>query len=341
MPGLNIRQIATAGGTLAAIAGIGFFMQSGQTGAPQHNQSASFTLTPTPAATPAATVEPKVETPGGAPLKVTDIRLTSSQQPGTGAAVAGNTITPARNPIRAPITQPVQAPATAGDSCKIAMQADAGAAGLVNVSIKAPCLPGERLTLHHNGMMFTEITDKNGGLEITVPALAELAVFIASFKNGESAVANTIVPSLTGFERTVVQSNVDAGVSLHAYEFGAEFGQPGHISAASMGDPVATMKGEGGFLIQLGARDLPGALIAEVYTYPSAKSARDGGVGLSAEVEISADNCGKEISAQSLQTNTLGQVQVQDLEMAMPDCDAVGDFLVLKNLVNDLKVARK
>ena len=34
-----------------------------------------------------------------------------------------------------------------------------------------------------------------------------------------------------------------------------------------------------------------------------------------------------------------GAMKTQDLTLAVPGCDAVGSFLVLNNLVTDLKVA--
>ena len=38
-------------------------------------------------------------------------------------------------------------------------------------------------------------------------------------------------------------------------------------------------------------------------------------------------------------TSTAGSVFVTDLTLAMPGCEAVGDYLVLKNLVLDLNMA--
>ena len=51
------------------------------------------------------------------------------------------------------------------------------AAAMVKLKLDAACLPNERLTVHHNGMIFTEATDDKGQLNVTVPALAEEAVF--------------------------------------------------------------------------------------------------------------------------------------------------------------------
>lgn len=80
-------------------------------------------------------------------------------------------------------------------------------------------------------------------------------------------------------------------------------------------------------------------MLAEVYTFPSAKSVQDGVVDLSVEAEVTNTNCGLEIEAQTLEMTSNGQMKAHDLTLAVPDCGAIGTFLVLNNLVSDLKVA--
>ena len=48
-----------------------------------------------------------------------------------------------------------------------------------------------------------------------------------------------------------------------------------------------------------------------------------------------------EIEAQSLEIQTDGKVRTQNLTLAVPDCEATGSFLVLNNLLQDLKVAQR
>ena len=54
---------------------------------------------------------------------------------------------------------------------------------------------------------------------------------------------------------------------------------------------------------------------------------------------MTASNCGREIEAQSLEIGPDGTLKTRNLTLSVPDCDAVGSFLVLNNLVSDLKVA--
>ena len=81
------------------------------------------------------------------------------------------------------------------------------------------------------------------------------------------------------------------------------------------------------------------ALMAEVYTFPTLTSDSAGRIGLSVEAEVTAANCGRQIAAQTLQLKPGETLRSRDVTLDMPACDANGDFLVLKNLFEDLKVA--
>jgi hypothetical protein len=62
-------------------------------------------------------------------------------------------------------------------------------------------------------------------------------------------------------------------------------------------------------------------------------------VFLSVEAEVAKNNCGLEIEAQTLQTKSGNDITSRSLTVSVPDCDAAGNFLVLNNLFENLKVA--
>ena len=241
--------------------------------------------------------------------------------------------------IDEPITEmPAEEP-TPAFACDYELDAAPVAAAMVELTLTAPCMINERFTLHHNGMMFTDATNDRGFARFTVPALTENAVFIVAFGNGAGAVANAQVSGLDYYDRVVVQWEGDSGLQIHALEFGAHYGDDGHIWADAAGEIANAARGQGGFLTRHGATDIDSGYLAEVYSFPSGLAGRDGQVALSVEAEVTAANCGRDIEAQALQIGADGKLKVQELELAMPECNAVGDFLVLKNLLNDLKIA--
>ncbi|QQA42893.1 hypothetical protein [Pelagovum pacificum] len=232
-------------------------------------------------------------------------------------------------------------PAAAPMTCDSTLDASVGTAALVTLSLNAPCHPNEQLTMHHQGMLFSVITDGAGQAEVVVPALSDNAVFIAAFDEGTGAVATAQVPALVNYDRAVLQWQGDTGLQIHALEFGAGYDDPGHVWQAAARNAESGIAGEGGFLVRLGDPRGNEPLMAEVYSFPTATVRREGVVELTVEAEITPDNCGREIAAQSIQIGPDHDPDALDLTMSMPECDAVGDFLVLKNMLTDLTLASR
>ena len=339
---INPKRLITVGGTLFCAWGIGFLMQSNAQEAAPQAQGVSA---------PDVAVEPLVqnrEKTVEEPVEISEITLTSAiVMPVAPKALVDflldAPIVPAslsQNISSTPITEFPAEEEAPTFACEHELKAEPAAAAMVTLTLNAPCMANDRFTIHHNGMMFTDVMDASGKSTLEVPALARDAVYIISFGNGEGAVAKTSVTSLEYYDRVVVQWAGNSGLQIHALEYGATYQGDGHVWRGQSGNMTDAARGEGGFVSRYGAEDLEGARIAEVYTFPSGTTARQGDVRLSVETEITKANCGRDIEAQSMQLSSDGTLKVQDLTLAIPDCDAVGDFLVLKNLLNDLKIAR-
>lgn len=340
------RRIITIVGTLFSALAIGFVMQhylQGPAGADRTGQVQVASVGEVPDALPMAADSPATVDETPAPLKLEDMAVAASvpvppsaapqpqlfpSQPVTLAALDDQ-------PIR---ELPAEEPAPAF-GCDIEMEAQPMAAAMVKLSLSAPCMRNEQFALHHNGMMFSAATDDQGHAELTVPALNPAAIFIATFTSGASAVASAEVDTLEYYDRAVVQWRGAEGLHIHALEYGAGYDDAGHVWAGAARDLAAAATGEGGFVTRLGDAGLFNPLLAEVYTFPSGTALKGGEVQLSVEAEVNAANCGKDVEAQVLQKSGTEQMAAHDLLLAMPDCDAVGDFLVLKNLLDDLSIA--
>jgi hypothetical protein len=75
--------------------------------------------------------------------------------------------------------------------------------------------------------------------------------------------------------------------------------------------------------------------MAQVYTFPVGLAEA---VDLTIEAEVTEATCNRELLGEVL-FSELGGVTKTDLTMATPDCDAIGDVLVLNNPLPDLKLA--
>ncbi|KAE9630910.1 hypothetical protein FEE96_09300 [Parasedimentitalea maritima] len=300
---LNKRMMVMSGATLVSALAIGFVMQEGSAArAPQETAAAE------------------------ADLILQEITLTSiaSAEPPAAAERDAVAFEAKRVEVR-----PV------GASCEATASATAVEQANVHLTFSAPCHGNARVTVHHSGLMFTATTNDDGDLDMQVPALTETAVYIVELASGPGAVASTQVSGLDQIDRVALQWTGNSGFEIHAREFGAQYGQAGHIWSGANANSQTSQVQRLGDANQLAPR------MVEVYSFARNTAENSGIVALSIEAEVSAINCGREISAQTLELREDRKLRTRDLELSMPNCNAIGDFLVLNNLVEDLKIASK
>ncbi len=332
------HEILTAVGTLACAVGIGFFMQSGQEAQSRYGQPIVVPKVQGPIALP-----PKQDVIGamkdGAVLSVESIILTSADVANTPVFPSFDEPVTTFNAPHSSLESPVMNMAAPG--CPVRLSASTSAAAMVDLSLDAPCWPNERLSVHHNGLIITEMTSDAGQLHLSLPALSQSAVFEVNFASGPSAKADVSVDTLGLYDRVVVQWTGKDAVQLHAREFGANYGDTGHVWSGASRDIQAVASGEGGFMTRHGNPQLAAARQAEVYTFPKAMAQTAGQVDLTVEAEVTTATCGRNLNAKTIQLGSDGDVTIREIALSVPDCGAQGDFLVLNNLLQDLKVAQK
>ena len=223
------------------------------------------------------------------------------------------------------------------NECDVTASASATKMANVQLNIEAPCRPSTLFSVHHNGLFFDAMTDDQGNTALNIPALSENAIFFANFADGKSVMAETFVSDFNQYDRAVLQWDSVSDMQLHALEFGASYGDGGHIWRGETGEFAGVNSGLGGLMVQLGQGDKK----AEIYTFPTGNGANTGIVALSVEAEVTLQNCGRDIAAQTLQIRPNQTVVGEDLLMVMPECNAIGEFIVLKNMFEDLTLAAK
>lgn len=217
-----------------------------------------------------------------------------------------------------------------GLPCDPALTAEATPVATVRLTLSTPCQPGRRVTVHHDHISFSDRTDQMGLLNVEVPAMTASAAFVAELEDGTRVTRTVLVPSALRSASVALVTDSAAGMALHAYEDGARFGEPGHVwSGAPRG------QGARGTVRVLGDPALPGGRIAQIYTAPETAPE----VRLAVEAEVTAANCGRAIEAQTLLPDRTGRPRAGTLSFVLPGCEAMGEFLVLKNLSPDRKLA--
>lgn len=348
---MDMKRKAARGIAVVAVAlAAGHLVQSmGDKPTPRPTASAELTTRPAKVETVAAgpgvvAAEPAAE---AAPLPAAPMAATLPP--------ASPTFDPTLAPVTAEVAPAPDAPAVSAAEPSVVVElrkADAdltAAAGpcdmtldlmnepnaMIGVTLIAPCNPNQRVVLRQGGLAVTGQTTSTGALFTAIPAFETDAGVEVLFPDGSTATGRIAVPDLAKLRRFGVQWQADDAFQVHAFENGASYGQPGHVSAADPHRPAPGLAATGGFLTLLGDSATENPLLAEVYTFPADPRARTEVV---VEAAVTEKTCARELLAETL-TSTGGSVFVTDLTLAMPDCDAVGDYLVLKNLVLDLNMA--
>ena len=220
-------------------------------------------------------------------------------------------------------------------ACDRALLLRAGPQATIGVSLSAPCDAGQRVVLRHAGLAVTARTSDQGKLTLALPGMAPEATVSVLFEDGTQATANLALPDSASYRRFAVQWQGPDEFQLHAFENGADYGDPGHVWAGAPHLPVSGQPATGGWMMVLGDASVALPLQAAVYTFPSIP-------GPAPEIVIEApvmeSTCGREMLGELL-TASAGATSTEELTLAMPDCSAVGDILVLKNLAPAVKIA--
>ncbi len=239
-----------------------------------------------------------------------------------------------------PQLNPDQDFSSLGLACDMTLNATKSVGAMVALEFKAPCHVNETVIISHQGLRFTSVTNDIGHVAVQIPAMVTAASFDVMLTDGNIVSATVDVPEVSKYNRVAVQWTGNSGLSIHALEFGADYGERGHVWAKSPQTVAAALQARGGYITRLGNVEFPAAKHVEIYTFPSGQAQKSGVVRLSVEAEVTAQTCSKDIEAQALQSGVDGELTVSDLILSMPTCDAIGDFLVLNNLLRDLKIAQ-
>ncbi|MGH1330137.1 MAG: hypothetical protein ACRBBK_04595 [Paracoccaceae bacterium] len=223
--------------------------------------------------------------------------------------------------------------------CQPELSAAALPGAQLSITLIAPCNAAQNVTVKHAGLTFSSATDDQGVLTFMMPALEQEALVSLTLGDGAEYELAAEVPDAAAYKRAAFQWQGAEGFAVHAFENGANFGELGHVFANAPRDPSMAKVLEGGYLTLLGDRPAPDAYHAQVYTLPIEHAAAASNVDLVVEAEVLATNCARKIHGEALQFGGAQAPISITVELSVPDCDAIGDFLVLNNLLEDMTIA--
>lgn len=188
------------------------------------------------------------------------------------------------------------------------------------VDLHAPCNAGQLIEVRHQGLRFTASLDAQGDWQGLLPALASQAAVTALLPDGAQVGASVAVPGLDAFNRIVLSWQGPGDMHLNVFEYGAEFGGAGHISADTPRSPDTPL---GGYMLAFGSQ-ADGAK-SEVYSAPATMT----DLRLELDAPVGVHSCGRDLSG-SLQRSLATTLEAPTpLVLSLPECgDAVGDVVM-------------
>ena len=248
------------------------------------------------------------------------ISVVLSPEPISFPGQAGPNANPARNAARAqPVSEISQS--AWGLPCGLSVTATPMPGAMVALDVMDPCRPDARVEIRHMALRLSARTDAMGLLTLDIPAMESPARFVVQLESGAIATAETDLPDLADYARAAIVWTGPPAITLLG---GA--GQP------SQDDPAMTagIRAETGqFLSRLGDATLAAPYLAHVLTSPIALR---NDPSISVEIAVDAATCGQPLAARSLYSQGGGAVQMADISLTLPGCDAMGEFLILQNL---------
>lgn len=335
-------EILTTVCAVGCALGIGYMMQNGDVAELRYGSNGHGMLTDAvyvgePVATDVHPPQPLSTTDND--LAIEHIELTSGRI--STAGFAGGVGSDAVASVQEPYADVDPYSAQGVLDCEMSAQTTALAGALVELTLTAPCHTNARVTIEHEGLAFSDTMPPEGVLVRTIPVLKADAEIVALFATGGKIVSHNHVPNLKFYDRVVMQSAGADGIEMHAREIGANYGDDGHVWSGAGRSATVLSEERGGFLTALGDASLPDALTAQVYTFPADVNSIYQSVNLTIETEVTDKNCANDVVARVTQIAGGKKTSEQALTLAVPDCDAIGQFLVLNNLLQDLTLANK
>lgn len=203
-----------------------------------------------------------------------------------------------------------------GSACGPSLSLTPAIDAMLSVNLYAPCLPYDTIRLEHEGLSFTVPMPMTGELTLLLPALNESAVVKAHLSDGTSLSAVADVPEASKFARVALQWN---GLN------------PGELVAKAP-------KVLDGAVIHLGqSLDADGSVL-HVFSSRIDQQAPSGVVRLSMRAPVTRANCEAGHETHVHRRVPGEPVSDYDLTLKGPGCDAIGESLELKNVLQDLKL---
>lgn len=216
--------------------------------------------------------------------------------------------------------------------CDLVFEATPLGATMVRLEVSAPCHPSTIAEVSHGSLRFTTATGPDGALTVDLPATTTTSTFRLRFADGVIAMAEAQVPEAADYLQTAVMWQGPLPLGLVALEPGGA-----RIDAEAPRSPQRSVHLGRGFLTQLGALYDQDSWRLAIYSTPRRNHGR---IRFALEAAVTAESCGQDLRSGLAQSHRWDETP-EWVTLVMPDCEKIGDVLVLKNLLRPLTLAQE
>ena len=221
-----------------------------------------------------------------------------------------------------------------GVACDTQLTAAVLPGALLRLDVASPCTPHLPVEIAHAGLAFRVSLGAAGAVSVDLPAMTESAEVTVRIGAQDPVTKRLTVPDASAYQRVAVAWSGKTPLLVHALEFGAAPGGKGHVTARHAAGESAA-----GTVRLLGDPTLAEPKQAQVYSFPSQSAVRDGTIRISLSARVTEENCDQILDLSVTQSLGEGTPNQDVTALKLPDCAAAGKILVLKNIVQDLKIA--
>jgi len=198
----------------------------------------------------------------------------------------------------------------------------------IAVSLTSACHPNQHVIVEQDGLLFSALTNAQGVAAFIMPALSARPVVSMTFPDGSVQRAGTQVDDADTYSHTVLQWQGHDDISLHVFESDASIKEARHLTAASKA--AQNVHGpRGGRVAQFGSDVGESSRYSQVYSFPKGPGDQNLATTFEVVAEVTEMTCGTDLFSKGMRFEQGHQVNAIDLMVSMPDCDAVGQAVVL------------
>lgn len=236
----------------------------------------------------------------------------------------------------AEITLPAPEPAPVDAACITNLVVSPAPGGEYRVQLTAPCQPATEILVSNGSFVFAASTDESGAFAGTFPALGLVSNIAVLLPDGVRKDVVVEVPDASKFTRVAVLWTGAVDLDLHASEYGAVQGQPGHVWSGEPGSYRQSRQNGGGYLQSFSN----GADFAEIYSLPVSKRQSKGLVDLSLRVADGSTVCDQPVDLRVLRFEG-GTSRATNVKFTLASCGDSANGYEILNALGDLRVAAR